>query len=53
MFEQGRSQRDAWMSWPVSIAPVLAAELGVEPDAVLRTLTHLVREHLAELGNSI
>ncbi|WP_429568276.1 hypothetical protein [Paraburkholderia sp. JPY419] len=49
-FELARGERDAWLAWPSRIAPRLAAHLGIEPDALLRALTHLVHEQLAQLG---
>lgn len=51
LFDAARSSRDAWLNWPARVAPMLAAELGVEPDEVLRLLTPLVRNGHEELGN--
>ncbi|MBN3851442.1 hypothetical protein G3N58_32195 [Paraburkholderia sp. Ac-20342] len=50
LFEEARGARDAWLNWPARIAPILAARLGVEPDAALRVLTDLVREQLERVG---
>jgi transcriptional regulator with XRE-family HTH domain len=47
LFEQARSARDHWLNWPSRAAPTLAAELGVEPDAVMRVLTKLVHRHMS------
>jgi hypothetical protein len=35
-FDMTRKQRDTWITWPVKIGPLLAAELGVRPHAWLR-----------------
>ena len=45
-----RHMRDAWLNWPASVAPVLAAELGADPHQTLITLERIVREHLNELS---
>ncbi len=49
-FERARSDRDAWMNWPVRVGPLLAAELGLEADRVTEALTAHVHSHLADLG---
>jgi hypothetical protein len=50
LFEQARGARDHWLNWPARVAPFLAAELGVEPEAVLHTLTRLVHQHVSVMG---
>ena len=50
LFEASRGQRDAWMNWPSRIAPLLAADLNIEPDKVLEALTIHVQQHLQQLG---
>jgi hypothetical protein len=52
LFEASRSQRDAWSGWPSQIAPLLAADLDIEPDKVLEALTGYVQEHLEQLGDA-
>jgi hypothetical protein len=50
LFEQARGARDHWLNWPARVAPFLAAELGIEPDAVLLALTRLVHQHVSAMG---
>ena len=50
LFEEARATRDAWLNWPARVAPFLAAELGVDPDAVLRSLTRLVHHQVSAMG---
>lgn len=50
LFDTQRSQRDAWINFPTRIGPLLAAELGVEADAVAEALTTYVHQQLADLG---
>ena len=50
LFEQGRGSRDHWLNWPARVAPMLAAELGVEPVDALRVLTKLVHVHVSAMG---
>lgn len=49
-FESHRAVRDSWLNWPARIAPHVAAELGVEVEAVLLVLTRHVREHMVALA---
>jgi hypothetical protein len=51
IFDAAHAMRDSWMNWPSRIAAVMAAELGVEPDFMLRLLTRHVHAHLLELGD--
>lgn len=50
LFEEFRAQRDAWLNWPTRVGPILAAELGVEADRVVETLTTHVHKQIAQLG---
>lgn len=50
LFEQGQKFRNAWMNWPVRVAPEIAAELDVDVEALTRALTNHVHEQLARLG---
>lgn len=50
LFEEFRAQRDAWLNWPTRVGPILAADLGVEADRVVETLTAHVHKHIAQLG---
>ena len=50
LFEQSRQARDAWISFPDRIGPVLAAELDVEPEKLVEALTAHVHQQLADMG---
>lgn len=50
-FETTRKARDAWMDWPTTIGPLLAADLGLEADIVVEALTKYVQLHLEKLGD--
>jgi hypothetical protein len=50
-YNVARSARDAWLSWPLTAGPILAADLGVEPDRVVTLLNGLVHDHIDRLGN--
>ena len=49
IFEMFRLQRDAWLNFPSRVAPLIAAELGVEADGVLEALTVHVHQQLTYL----
>lgn len=51
LFEQARGARDHWLNWPARVAPMLAADLGVEPADALRVLTKLVHVHVSAMGD--
>lgn len=51
VFALAKAERDAWVSWPMRAAAVVAAELGVDPGDVHRLLDREVRTHLAELAD--
>lgn len=48
VFNIARIERDAWVNWPSRIAPLLAAEFGIDSVAFTVALERHVREHLAE-----
>jgi hypothetical protein len=50
LFDQARTARDAWSNWPTRVGPLIAADLGLAPEAVVESLTVHVHQHLAELG---
>lgn len=45
-----RAARDSWLNWPTRIAGTLAAELGIDEQALTLVLESPVREHLNDLG---
>ncbi|QWC87784.1 hypothetical protein [Cupriavidus metallidurans] len=49
-FDAARGWRNAWLNWPARIAPLLAAELGLDPTPVLHLLTEHVHAHCESLG---
>lgn len=53
LFEEHRSQRDAWQNWPARYGPLIAAELGVEVDPVMRVLNEHIHKQLAQLGEPV
>ena len=53
LFEEHRSQRDAWQNWPARYGPLIAAELGVEVDPVMRALNEFIHKQLHQLGEPI
>ena len=50
LFETQRSRRDAWLNFPTRIGPLLAADLGVDADKVVESLTAYVHQQLDDLG---
>lgn len=50
LFDQARASRDAWLNWPTRVGPLVAADLGLEADRVVETLTDYVHQHLQQLG---
>jgi hypothetical protein len=48
VFDLSRQDRDAWANWPSRVAPLIAAELGVDLVKLAVILEKHVREHLAE-----
>ena len=50
VFRMAREERDAWLNWPVRVAALMAAELGLEAHPMQKALETHVRAHLAELA---
>lgn len=50
-FEISRRARDAWMDWPTRVGPLIAADLGLEADALVEVLTKYVQSQLEKLGD--
>lgn len=50
LFEEARASRDAWLNFPTRIGPLLAAQLGLEPERVVEALTDHVHQQLNDLG---
>jgi hypothetical protein len=50
VFRLAREERDTWLNWPVRVAALMAAELGVEPHPMQKILETQVRAHLGELA---
>lgn len=52
IFQRARQERDAHLAWVLRTAPVLAAELGVDPSRMFTALDRHMRRHLAELADT-
>jgi hypothetical protein len=50
VFRLAREERDAWANWPVRVAALMAAALGVDPHTLQTALEAQVRAHLADLA---
>ncbi len=50
LFEEARKQRDAWLNWPMKIAPMIAADLGIEADRITELLNRYVHQQISQLG---
>src|SRR5262249_2397097 len=50
VFRLAREERDTWLNWPVRVAALMAAELGVEPHPMQKVLETRVRAHLRACG---
>ena len=48
----GQRIRTFWLRWPAEAAPTLAAQFGLDVDAVADVLTRLVRTALSELADA-
>lgn len=48
LFSLAREDRDALVNWPARIAPLIAAELGIDQVKLAVILEKYIREHLAE-----
>ncbi|HZU64985.1 MAG TPA: hypothetical protein VFF98_14965, partial [Novosphingobium sp.] len=49
-FDLARQQRDAWITWPTRVGPMIAADLGVDTARVIEVLTVHVQEQLEAIG---
>lgn len=45
-FDRARAERDAWLNWPARIAPMLAAELGINERTLYAALQRELRSEL-------
>lgn len=50
VFRMAREARDSWQNWPLRVAPLMAAELGVDEHVMYAVLVREVREQLQELS---
>lgn len=50
VFNLARQDRDSWSNWPSRVAPLMAAELGVDVVKLGVILEKHVRDHLTERG---
>jgi len=50
VFRLAREERDSWINWPVRVAALMAAELGIDTHQMQRVLEDHVRSHLADLA---
>lgn len=50
VFRLAREERDSWINWPVRVAALMAAELGIDTHQMQRVLEDNVRSHLADLA---
>jgi hypothetical protein len=50
VFELFREARDAWLAWPVKVAPFVAVALDADVDKVAALLSEHVYQQLRELG---
>lgn len=48
VFDLSRQDRDSWTNWPSRVAPLMAAELGIDLVKLAVILEQYVREHLNE-----
>lgn len=53
MFDFARRERDAWMTWPASVAPRLAAKFALELGAVQIALEAEVRAKLRDMAKRL
>jgi len=50
LFEAGRSLRDAMLSFPSRVGPLLAADLGIAQERLVEALSEHMHRQLADLG---
>lgn len=51
VFEEAQKTRDAWLNFPSRVAPLLAADLGVDAGLIAEALTAHVHQQLEDLGD--
>lgn len=51
VFARARAERDAHLAWVQRTAPLLAVELGADPQATFAALDRMMREHLEHLAD--
>lgn len=49
-FKLARDARDAWITWPARIGPLLAADLKADTPTVVEALNRYVQEQLERIG---
>lgn len=52
VFARARAERDAYIAWVQRSAPVIAGELGADPNKTFAVLDRLMREHLEQLADT-
>ena len=52
VFARARAERDAHIAWVQRSAPVIAGELGADPNKTFAVLDRLMREHLEQLADT-
>ncbi|MGP1397160.1 MAG: hypothetical protein ACTS3R_16760 [Inquilinaceae bacterium] len=52
IFKRARLERDAHQAWTVRVAPILAAELGVDQGRMFDVLDREMRRHLDQLAET-
>ena len=50
VFTRARRERNAHLAWIMRVAPLMAADLGVDPSRMFSVLDRHVRDHLADLA---
>jgi hypothetical protein len=48
--EENRLLADAWLTWPARLGPVIAAQLGADPEKVTSILMAHIQREVAQLG---
>ncbi len=49
--QENQLLRAAWLTWPARLGPVIAAQLGAEPDKVTSILEAHIQREIAQLGS--
>jgi len=52
IFNRARRERNSHLGWALRVAPLMAAELAVDPALMFTCLDHHLREHLTELSKT-